>query len=68
MMILDPCRWACQGKTYSLVQKQDGTCQLVSSASLDPQSLSMATTIKQKQTQEDTSLSVLLSKIEASPW
>jgi len=68
MMILDPCRWACQGKTYSLVQKPDGTCQLVLSASLDPQSLSMASTIKRRQTQEDMSLSSLLSKIEVSPW
>jgi hypothetical protein len=68
MMILDPCRWAVAGKIYSLVQKPDGTCQLVSSASLDQQSLSTAIMNKPKPIQEDTSLCALLNRIGPSPW
>jgi len=55
--------WACQGKTCYLVQQQDGSYQLASSASPEQLSQYTATMNKPKEMQEDTSLCVLLSKI-----
>jgi hypothetical protein len=55
--------WACQGRTCYLVQQPDGSYQSVWNASPEQLSQYTATMNKQKETQEDTSLSLLLSKI-----
>lgn len=55
--------WACQGKTCYLVQQQDGSYQSVWNASPEQLSQFTVTTNKQKEMQEDTSLSALLNRI-----